>query len=336
MQVYVFNFINMSKIIKIGVLGTANIAIRSVIPAILKLEDKFKLIAISSRDNKKADLVFDKFSCPLTLGYESIVNDSQIDAIYIPLPNSLHFEWIEKSLMSGKHVIVEKSLGCSFNEVKMLTSLARKKNLILFENFQFRFHKQLDEIKKVINNKEIGNLRCLRASFGFPPFKDLDNIRYDINLGGGALLDAGAYTTKVSQQLLGCNLVVKAANLNFTKESRVEIWGGAYLKDTNTGIFAQLAFGFDNFYQCGIELWGSSGKLLTNRLFTAPENFSPEIIIENSGGKRIIIVDPENHFEKMLNHFYNLVFGFTSSEDEHIQNLDQARLLYEIKKLTNE
>jgi predicted dehydrogenase len=326
----------MNKIIKIGVLGTANIALRSVIPAILKLENKFKLIGIASRDNKKADFVLDKFSCPLSVGYERIVNDSQIDAIYIPLPNSLHYEWIEKSLISGKHVIVEKSLGCTFNEVMKLTSLAKKKNLILFENFQFRFHKQLEEIKNIIINKEIGELRCLRASFGFPPFKDLDNIRYDIKLGGGALLDAGAYTTKISQQLLGYNLVVKAANLNFNDDTQVEIWGGAYLKDSNSGIFAQLAFGFDNFYQCGIEIWGSSGKLYTNRLFTAPENFSPEIFIENQINKRTIVVDPENHFEKMLIHFYNLVCGFTNSEDEHIQNLDQARLLNEIKKLTYE
>lgn len=326
----------MNKNVNIGILGTANIAFRSVIPAILKLDRKFTLSGISSRDNKKNAFINENFQCPLIVGYENLVNDPLIEAIYIPLPNSLHFEWINKALLSGKHVLVEKSLGCSLKEVDFLTSLAKEKNLVLLENFQFRFHNQLAVLKNLILENQIGDLRCLRASFGFPPFNDSTNIRYVSELGGGALLDAGAYTTKVSQILLGYGLEVKAANLNSYNNSQVEIWGGAYLSDPQTGNFAELAFGFDNFYQCGIELWGSKGKIFTNRLFTAPDGFSPEIIIEDSNGKRMLNVPPENHFEKMLNHFYDLICGNINSDDEHIQNLDQARLLNDIKNKANE
>ena len=87
----------------------------------------------------------------------------------------------------------------------------------------------------------------------------------------------------------------------------VDIWGGAYLKQKNGPMFAEIAFGFNNFYQCNLELWGSEGKIYTNRIFTAPPDFSPEIIIESINGNDIINVEPCNHFEKMLLHFFHLI-----------------------------
>jgi predicted dehydrogenase len=327
----------MNSLIKIGVLGTANIALKSVIPNIKVMSDYFQLAGVASRSADKLLAISKLIKCNLYLGYDSLLNDESIDAIYIPLPNALHFEWIEKSLNKGKHVLVEKSLGCSLAEVDYLTNLAKKYNLVILENFQFRFHPQLDLIKEIINNGIIGEFRSLRASFGFPPFLDQENIRYKKELGGGALLDAGAYTTKISQILLGNNLKVNASNLNFNLKYDVDIWGGAYLSNQNSGMFSQLSFGFDNHYQCGIEIWGSKGKLTTNRLFTAPSDYKPEIIIENSSLTKEIVIGPNaNQFEKMLLHFYKLINTKIGIDLEHEQNLDQARLLNDIKAIANE
>lgn len=322
-----------SNKIQIGVLSTANIAVRSVIPNILNLDDQFVLAGIASRNEHKLIDICNTFKTLPYIGYDTLIEDQTIDAVYIPLPNSLHAEWIEKALNNGKHVIVEKSLGCSLDEVTRLTDLAKKKKLILFENFQFRFHPQTLLIQSLIDENVIGEIRCIRASFGFPPFADKDNIRYQTKLGGGALLDAGAYTTKVSQLLLGFDLVVKAASLNNSDNSEVEIWGGAYLQDDKTGKFAELSFGFDHFYQCGIEIWGSLGILSTNRLFTAPINYEPFISLETIEGKKQIKAEAANHFELMLMHFYQLIKANKDSELEHIQNIDQARLLQEIKNI---
>lgn len=325
----------MNSLVKIGVLSTANIALRSVIPAIIALPKYFHLVAVASRSTDKLSVLSDSINYNVYMGYDKLINDENIDVVYIPLPNALHAEWIEKSLLKGKHVLVEKSLGCNLLEVEYLTKLAKSRNLVLLENFQFRFHPQMKLLDDILKKGIIGEIRCLRASFGFPPFRDNENIRYKNELGGGALLDAGAYTTKISQILLGFDLHVKAATLNKTDKSEVDIWGGAFLQNNRTGAFAELAFGFDHFYQCGIEIWGNEGKLSTNRLFTAPSEFEPQILIEKSDYKEVFTSTSANHFELMLMHFFELIMNKGDVDFEHRQNVDQARLLNKIKEISH-
>ena len=321
--------------INIGVLGAANIAVRSIIPTIQRLPSLYKLEGIASRSSDKAEAMSNKFNTPAFLGYQSLIEQDGLDAVYIPLPNSLHSEWIDKALDQGLHVLVEKSMACSESEVIALNKKAQSKGLVLVENFQFRFHIQLEVIKKIIQSGQLGELRCMRTSFGFPPFKDSDNIRYQAELGGGALLDAGAYPLKISQIILGNDLSVTAAKWYIDEEQGVDIWGGGFLEQNNGHLFSEIAFGFDHYYQCNIELWGNQGKLFTNRLFTAKPSFEPEIIIETNNGKEIIKVETDNHFENMLCHFHKLVQNPALAEEEYIQNVNQARLIQEFKSLAN-
>lgn len=323
----------MSKNIKVGILGYADIAKRYFIPTLRTIESYFELVAIASHSQSRPgnDLTNIKWYDD----YSYVINDETIELVYIPLPNANHFHWAKECIIRGKHVICEKSLGCNLKEVSELTELAIKNRVILFENFQFRFHNQFKILEGLLSNKKIGELRCLRASFGFPPFSSLENIRYNRELGGGALLDAGAYTAKVSQLILGKELQVKASNLNFDKTLGVDIWGGAYLAHT-TGVFSEIAFGFDNFYQCGIEIWGSEGKISTNRLFTSPPGHSPEIIIETKSNKEILNVEQCNHFEKMLLYIYSLINdnNVEKINQEHKSNIDQSRILEDIRKFS--
>ncbi len=125
--------------IKIGVLGAANIAVKSVIPAIRELPDSFELVGVASRSLKKSEKVATLFETQTFGNYNELFDKNLVDALYIPLPNSLHYGWVKKALKSGIHVLVEKSLGCSLNEVKELNDLAEINDLTLIENFQFRF-----------------------------------------------------------------------------------------------------------------------------------------------------------------------------------------------------
>ena len=300
------------------------------------LDDLFELTAISSRSSEKLKLINDINPKKKYVGYQAIIDDEEIDAVYIPIPNSMHYEWAKKSLESGKHVLVEKSLCSCFSEVKELISIAKKNNKVLMENFQFRFHPQTSFLKKILDDGIIGEIRSLKASFGFPPFKSKNNIRYFKSLGGGALLDAGAYTVKISQILLGTKLKVKSSSLMKDKNHEVEIWGGAHLENKNDGVFSQLAFGFDNFYKCGVDIWGSKGTLSTNRLFTAPEDLKPEFEIKNNNGNKLLKCESANHFKLMLIHFYKLITTGVDLEYENTYNLDQARLLFEIRNKANE
>ena len=187
-----------NNILNIGVLGAANIATRSVIPSIVSLSDVFKLTGLASRDLSKAKSLTDSYGGKAYESYETLLAEPSIDAIYIPLPNSLHFPYVKMALEHEKHVLVEKSLGCSLKEVDEMVDIASKNNLVLLENFQFRFHSQLQTILQLVKSGEIGDLRSVQVAFGFPPFPDSNNIRYKQELGGGALLDAGAYAMKIA------------------------------------------------------------------------------------------------------------------------------------------
>lgn len=318
----------MEKKINIGVLGCANIAQRYIIPSICK-NNLFQLVGIASRSKIKADSFAGIFNTKAYYNYESIL-ELDLDAIYIPLPNGLHYEWIKKALNKNIHVLVEKSLACNIAEVQELNLLAKNNGLVLMENFQFKFHKQLKFIQDEIDRGKLGEIKLLRSSFGFPPFADKDNIRYQKAIGGGALLDAGAYTIKIAQILLGPEIYIDGASLDKPCDKEVDISGSAYIKLKNSYVTAQIAFGFDHFYQNSLEIWGSKGKLTASRIFTAGPGIKATVRIEGSDGCAVSYELEDDHFHNMLNHFSKLIQTQNGIDNEYDQNVNQARLISEI------
>jgi len=316
--------------LKIGVLGCANIAQRSVIPAIESITD-FELVAIASRTKEKAQEFANQFNCNAIEGYQNLLDRKDIDVIYMPLPTGLHEEWVIKALESGKHILIEKSLAMNYDSAKRMVDLAREKGLLIMENFMFLYHNQHQFVKDLIDKGEIGEVRCFRSSFGFPPLAN-DNFRYNKALGGGALLDAAAYTVRASQLFLGNDIWVEAATLN-NNDTEVDLFGGAYLKAEN-GLFAEVAFGFDNFYQCNYEIWGSKGKIIAQRAFTPGAEYKPTITLEQQGETFNYEIDAENHFVNILNEFKHCVIN-GSFEKKYEEILNQSRLLQELKNKSN-
>jgi predicted dehydrogenase len=318
----------MEKKINIGVLGCANIAQRYVIPSICK-NNLFQLVGVASRSKKKADSFASIFNTKAYYSYESLF-ELDLDAIYIPLPNGLHYEWIKKALNKNVHVLVEKSLACNFAEVQELNLIAKNNGLVLMENFQFKFHKQLKFIQDEIERGKLGEIKLLRSSFGFPPFSDKDNIRYQKAIGGGSLLDAGAYTIKIAQIFLGSAIYIEGASLDIPFDKEVDISGSAYIKLKNSYVTAQIAFGFDHFYQNSLEIWGSKGKLTASRIFTAGPGIKATVRIEGSDGYDNLHELEDDHFHNMLNHFSKLIHTGNGIDNEYDQNENQARLIGEI------
>ena len=319
--------------IRIGILGTADIAKRMMMPALIRCNE-FEVVGVASRSPDRAIDFAKRFKIRNYASYEELLG-AQIDAIYIPLPNSLHYEWIKKSLNNELHVLVEKSMTCELVQTIELNALARSKGLVLIENFQFRFHSQMTFITNFINSGRLGELRNVRSCFGFPPFPDKDNIRYQKQLGGGALLDAGAYPIKITQLFLGRDIFVAGGSIAFTSSKEVDTWGSAFIKQVSGDLTSQIAFGFDNFYQNNLELWGTKGKVTATRIFTAGPGVRPELKVESVDGEEIIILPEDNHFLNMLNYFANCIRTKTNLEDEYVQNVDQARLLGELSDYAN-
>ena len=312
--------------LSIGVLGCANIAKRSVIPAIKSITE-FELVVVASRTQAKAGEFASAFDCEAIEGYQNLLDRKDIDVIYMPLPTGLHEEWVIKALEAGKHILIEKSLAMSYDSAKRMVDLARQKGLLIMENFMFLYHGQHQFVKDLITKGEIGEVRCFRSSFGFPPL-DSENFRYNKALGGGALLDAAAYTVRASQLFLGNDIWVEGATLN-NINTEVDLFGGAYLKSSN-GMFAEVAFGFDNFYQCNYEIWGSKGKIMAQRAFTPGAKFKPTITLEQQSEVFNYEIDAENHFVNILNEFKRCVLE-NDVETKYEEILNQSRLLQELK-----
>ncbi|MFT7421197.1 MAG: NDP-hexose-3-ketoreductase [Arcticibacterium sp.] len=325
--------------VTIGVLGLSDIAQRAIIPNIIENQN-FKLSAIASRSKDKIDAFVNKSgdgSLKYYSSYHKLIQQGDCQAIYVPLPNAMHFEYILASLEKGIHVLCEKSLTCSYRQTQQLMDLARTKGLVIVENFQFRFHKQLTVITDLIKRKEFGELRVFNSTFCFPPFPEKNNIRYSKELGGGALLDAGAYPIKLAQIILGTDLNVEAAKYHVDAQTGVDIWGGAFLSHSVNSTFGHASFGFDNFYRCSVELIGQNGRITTNRIFTAKPDNEVSILFEHGYESEVIKLSPDNAYINMLDHFHGLISlnQPDQRELEYIQNLHQSRLLHQFKQKLN-
>jgi len=316
------------KIIRIGVLGCAKVADLSVIPAIKNLPDNFKLIAVASRDYKKARSFAQKFNCEPIEGYGNLINRKDIDAIYIPLPTGLHAEWVNKALFAGKHVYAEKSIASKFSEAKEMVHNAKASNLALMEGYMFQYHSQHQHVMKLIKDGVIGEIRHFSASFGFPPLSP-GNFRYDKIIGGGALMDAAGYPLRAAFFILGNELKVAGASVYYDSKNGTSIYGSAYLSGKN-GIGASISFGFDNYYQCSYQLWGSKGKIIVERAYTPGPDFIPTFLIENADGKQVIKSTPDNHFQKAFLEFHRIIVG-EGKKNHYNDILVQSKNLEEIK-----
>jgi len=314
----------------VGILGCASIAKRFMIPA-MKKAASIRDIYIASRNREVALNIASQFGINEERTYQSLIDNHDIDIIYIPLPTGLHKEWIAKALNMNKHVISEKSLTESFTDTLSVVNLAREKGLLVIENFMFTHHSQHAHIKDLIDAGEIGEIRSFRSSFGFPPFKDDENIRYNKELGGGALLDAGGYTVKAAQLILGLDLEVLGSHLYMDSIRGIDLWGSTFLKSKSKDVSAQLSFGFDHFYQCNYEVWGTIGKIIVHRSFTAGPDIMPQITIEKQNLRVDKILSSDNHFIKILDNFTELIANKHFYASKYDELLNQSRLLTEIK-----
>lgn len=309
-------------------MGCASIAARMVIPAIQQ-SNGYELAAVASREEAKAIEFANRFHTMAVVGYETLLLRPDIEVIYMPLPTSLHLEWALKALQAGKHLLIEKSLAGSFQDVRTIVEAAQKNNLLVRENFMFAYHRQMAIIREILQSGRLGEVRVMRSSFGFPPFPDEKNIRYQKELEGGALLDAGAYTIKIAQLLLGDQIKISGGSMIFDQHKQVDMHGSIFLVD-QSGAGFQAAYGFDHFYQCSLEIWGSKGRLFANRIFTAGPGVTPVIKIETAAGTEDILVEPDNHFLNLLDDFYQTVQSYNFMPD-YKAVLNQSKLLQEVR-----
>jgi predicted dehydrogenase len=188
----------MSKKVRWGILGAANIAIKSVIPAMQSAEN-YEISAIASRNVAKAGQFAYELSIPKYFGsYNELLNDSAIDAVYIPLPNDLHLEWTIKAASAGKHVLCEKPIGMNAAEVRKMIVVRDKTGVKIQEAFMVRTHPKWLAVRDLVKSGRIGDLHAITMFFSYFNV-DKSNIRNQIDVGGGSLMDIGCYCVNLSR-----------------------------------------------------------------------------------------------------------------------------------------
>lgn len=285
---------------RIGILGTADIAFRRFLPALRKCS-QVEYAGVASRTWKKTAPFVETFGARAYGSYDALLADRTIDAVYVPLPPALHYAWGRKVLESGKHLLMEKPFTTSLSETESLLALAEEKGLTVHENYMFLYHSQLAKIKALIADGSLGALRLIRAAFGFPK-RSGDDFRYKKELGGGALLDCGGYPVRLALELLGENTRVSQARLVRPEGYEVDLYGSAVLENDG-GLCAQVSFGMDNAYQCRLEVWGSEAALIAPRIFTAGPDFSPQMILRTSSGETQVELEQDDQFLHSIERF---------------------------------
>ena len=184
-----------------GILGAARIN-RSIIPA-LKAAVGHTLDAIASRDETKAAAAAEEWGIGKAFGsYEALLEDPDLDAVYIPLPNHLHAEWTVRAAAAGKHVLCEKPLALSVAEVDRIAAAAAAARVHVAEAFMYRHHPQTHAVQELVAGGAIGTLRFIRGCFSFTLDRPGD-VRFDPAKGGGALWDVGCYPISYARTVAG-------------------------------------------------------------------------------------------------------------------------------------
>ena len=253
--------------LRIGILGAANIA-RAFAAACAK-SPEVEVAVVASRRMSKAMAFADEVGISRALGsYEELLKDEAIEAVYIPLPNSMHAEWAMRATEAGKHVLCEKPLALNAKEVRAMFAAADTHKTILREAYPYMAQAQTAQIRTWMAESAIGELRLIRSTFGVL-FSDPANIRLSPVLGGGALYDAGSYATSLVRIAAGARPVRVQAVAQHDANG-VDMTTVANL-EFGDGLLAQVSCSFAAAGHRSASIAGDKGVIETNFLNHPPE-----------------------------------------------------------------
>ncbi|MFC8850056.1 MULTISPECIES: Gfo/Idh/MocA family protein [unclassified Micromonospora] len=315
--------------LRVGVLGCADIARRRMLPAFARVSDT-EVVAVASRDPQRAARTAREFGCRPLTGYAALLDRSDVDAVYVPLPLALHAEWVEAALRAGKHVLAEKPLTDDPDRTAALVDVAAAAGLVLMENVMFVHHAQHVVVARLLREGAIGELRAFESTFTIPRLPD-DDIRYRADLGGGALCDVGVYPVRAALHLLGPDLTVAGAVLTAGAGRTVDTAGAALLR-TPDGVTASLVFGIEHSYRSRYELTGSTGRIVLDRAFTPPADHRPVVRVERFHGTEELRLEPDDQVVNTVTAFVTAVRSGAEGSAGLQESLRLARLLRDVRR----
>jgi len=294
----------MADKVRWGILSTANIGRRAVTPA-LQAARNCEVAALASRDAARARAYAEELRIPRHHGsYAELLADPAVDAIYNPLPNSLHEEWTVLALEAGKHVLCEKPLGMSAQECLTMHDAAQQQGRVLMEAFMYRFHPRIERVIELMSQQPLGKLKLVRSCFTFS-VTDPSNIRLQPELGGGALMDVGCYCVNASRTVVGSEPLEAQAFAVWSDEG-VDTEMVGVLRFAGD-VFAQFHCALNTFRQEFVEIVGDAGRLRLDKAFLPGMSDTVIHTVTQGQGERNEPIAGADEYQLMVEHFADCV-----------------------------
>lgn len=296
--------------IRWGILSTAKIGREKVIPA-MQAGSFCSIDAIASRDVQLATATAEALGIPKIYGtYEALLNDADIDAVYIPLPNHLHVPWAIKALEANKHVLCEKPIGLTAAEAKQLQDAAQQKpHLKVMEAFMYRFHPQWIKTKQLVKEGAVGELKHIQSFFSYYN-TDASNIRNKKDIGGGGMMDIGCYCVSLARFIFDSEPEEILGNVEVDPVLQTDRMASGILHFSNgTSSFTcstQLAP-----YQ-RVNILGTTGRIEIEIPFNAPPNLPTRIWLHTKNGIEEMIFDAVDQYTLQGDAFSKAILHNTS------------------------
>ena len=287
-----------------GVLSTANIGRAAVIPAIHRARNS-TLIAVASRAGERARAFAEANRIPQAYdSYDALLAADDIDAVYIPLPNSMHKEWAIKAMEAGKHVLCEKPLALDADECMAMDAAAQEAGVLLMEAFMYRFHPRTERVQAIVRSGLLGEVKLVRASFSFRVTNPA-NIRFRADLGGGALMDVGCYCVNIGRTLAEAEPVEAQA---------FAMWSASGVDEQLLGTL-RFANGMAVQFDCALtlarremyEVIGTDGVLEVPAAFLPGTGDTSIIVNRGRHGTDVEHIGGVDEYQLMVEHFADCV-----------------------------
>ncbi|MFZ0456738.1 MAG: Gfo/Idh/MocA family oxidoreductase [Ignavibacteriaceae bacterium] len=283
------------KKVRWGILSTANIGTKKVIPAMQKGK-LCEITAISSRNIGKAEQAANTLGIKKAYGsYEELLNDPDIDSVYNPLPNNYHVPWTIKALEAGKHVLCEKPIGMNTEEAEFLLKTIKKyPKLKVMEAFMYRFHPQWQKAKSLVNDGKIGNVKTIESFFSYYNV-DVENIRNKKESGGGGLMDIGCYCISFPRFILDKEPVRVIGTINYDPKMGTDRYSSALL-DFSSGVVSSFSCSTQLVPYQQANILGTEGRIEIEIPVNAPSDKSTRIWLITKDKKEEIAFPPVDQY----------------------------------------
>jgi D-xylose 1-dehydrogenase (NADP+, D-xylono-1,5-lactone-forming) len=306
-----------------GLLSTA--PINTAIIDAARRNGSAEIVAIGSRSETRAEDYAREHDVPRAHGsYDELIADDTVEAVYISLPNSMHYEWTTKALAAGKHVLVEKPFTRHAHEAVQAAEAADKAGLVLSEAFMWRHHPQVGTVRQMLDDGAIGRLVHIRATFGFNVYEERgsDDARVKPELDGGSLMDVGCYCVSGIRALAGRE-PIRVSGEQIVDGSGVDVrFAGLLRFDDN--LMGQFDCGFVQSFHCGLEAVGETGSIVLRDPWHGKK---PVVEVRRSDGVELIDVDQADPYERELVNVGAAIEGTAPLEVTPADSIGQARVL---------